>query len=259
MLRHSIAGLSVKATASIGGVLNETPARMTSAPDVRMPGEVSLWPVVPRLRVDCVAASLALHLGVIAALISVVAARLPESPAETPLAVDVIGMQAFEAIQRTASASAPPRGLTGEAIEPEPSVARPAASRQDNMVRPSLMLSAQALRAPHNRALRRQLAGLADDEKIAQICDLEAMEQIHLWKPSLQPDRLVDYALSDPRMEGSAFVAKGAAFRSAFQWHEVSYRCELDDARREVVGFTFRVGDPIPRAEWSALNLPTVH
>lgn len=121
------------------------------------------------------------------------------------------------------------------------------------------MLSERALQAPHNRALRRELTSVADDEQVAQLCDLEAMEQIHVWKPSLQPDRLVDYALSDPRMDGSAFAAKGGAFRSGHQWYEVSYHCELDASRNKVVDFSFRVGDPIPRAEWTALNLPTLH
>ena len=43
------------------------------------------------------------------------------------------------------------------------------------------------------------------------------------------------------------------------RWFEVSYRCDLDEGMRKVVGFAFRVGDEIPREEWTALNLPSRH
>lgn len=121
------------------------------------------------------------------------------------------------------------------------------------------MLSDLALGQPHNRGLRRELGRLVDEDRIAQLCDLEAMEQIHAWKADFQPDRLVDYALSDTRMEGRTLTAHGGAFRSQRKWYEVSYRCELDPGLRKVVGFAFRVGAAIPREEWTADNLPSLH
>jgi hypothetical protein len=264
--RHFVAGLSDDAATSIGDPQHDAAVRMTSVPDVEGPdGEARQLPAAS-LRADRVAVSFALHLAVCAVLVSIGLSSHHAPLVETPLVVDVISAREFDEMRRPPAASLDAAADAGEAATA--ALSTPAhsaavhstpASRQDDMIRPSLMLSEQALQAPRNRPLQRQLAGLEDEEHVAQLCDLEAMEQIHLWKPSLQPDRLVDYARSDPRMEEGAFVAKGGAFRSGRQWYEISYRCELDAGRRKVVGFAFRVGDAIPRAEWTALNLPAVH
>ncbi|MBS7536290.1 DUF930 domain-containing protein [Ancylobacter sonchi] len=127
------------------------------------------------------------------------------------------------------------------------------------MIRPTRMLSEQALADPRSRATRRALATLAEEERIAQLCDLEAMEQIHVWQPGYQPDRLVDYARADTRMRGNSLIAGGGAFRSHLKWYEVSFSCDLDAGLRRVVGFAFKVGAPIPRQDWTSLNLPAVH
>ncbi|ADH89579.1 protein of unknown function DUF930 [Ancylobacter novellus DSM 506] len=127
------------------------------------------------------------------------------------------------------------------------------------MIRPSRMLSERALADPRSRAARRALATLAGEERIAQLCDLEAMEQIHAWQPGYQPDRLVDYARADTRLRETTFTATGGAFRSHRTWYEVSFHCELDASLAKVVSFAFKVGEPIPREEWSALSLPARH
>ncbi|MFT0859716.1 DUF930 domain-containing protein [Ancylobacter sp. G4_0304] len=207
------------------------------------------------------ASSVALHLLLVLAVMRLgLAPALPPEPAA--VTVEVLSGEAFDALRAPAPPAMPLNGA-GEGLG-SPSSARPAAvppvtTRPDGMIHPSTMLSQKALAESANRPLRRQLATLADEEHIAQLCDLEAMEQIHAWKREVQPDRLVDYALSDPRLEEATFIAHGAAFRAGHQWYELSYRCELDAARRLVTGFSFKVGPPIAREEWSALNLPAVH
>ncbi len=210
-------------------------------------------------------ASALLHLGVLAALVLVGARDFPE-PADAPaLETEIISSQEFAALRAAPapvsslpSAETLPRG--GEAVPSAPSrvlPAKPAAAPE--MVRPSRMLSEQALDAPRSRNLRRELARLGEEDRLAQLCDLEAMEQIHAWRPEFQPDRLVDYASGDTALEGAVFTARGGAFRSRRQWYEVAYRCELDAPRRKVVGFAFHVGGAIPREDWVAYNLPTLH
>lgn len=140
-----------------------------------------------------------------------------------------------------------------------PSAVAPRAAPPHDMIRPSRMLSERALADPRSRAARRALATLAGEERIAQLCDLEAMEQIHAWQPGYQPDRLVDYARADTRLRETTFTATGGAFRSHRTWYEVSFHCELDASLAKVVSFAFKVGEPIPREEWSALSLPARH
>ncbi|GLK71029.1 DUF930 domain-containing protein [Ancylobacter dichloromethanicus] len=222
-------------------------------------------PFSGRSRADLawLAVSAALHLALLAAVLLAGARSLP-APAE-PLALEteIISSRDFAALRAapspavsSPSAEALPR--TGRASAP--SRARPAKPADPpDMVHPSRMLSEQALGNPRSRGLRRELEHLGDEDRLAQLCDLEAMEQIHAWRQDFRPDRLVDYALDDTKTEGAVLIADGGAFRSQHTWYEVSYRCELDEARRKIVAFAFRVGDAIPREQWVAYNLPATH
>ncbi|MBS7538624.1 DUF930 domain-containing protein [Ancylobacter lacus] len=259
-----------------------------SAPEVVLPAGEAERPPSRRARrwADILppAGAAMLHLAILGALLLHVAA--PLDLAEPPaLETEVISARAFEALrpsgpavpppEATATSAAPEAGLpaTSPATPATPSAAAPAAAPAapaapsappaaappDDTVRPVRMLSAQALASPKSRALRRELATLADEERIAQLCDLEAMEQIHAWRAGFQPDRLVDYARAEPRMSGARFVAAGGAFRSRRGWYEVSFQCELDAAGQAVVGFAFRVGASIPPDQWAGYNLAAVH
>ena len=216
-------------------------------------------------------ASALLHFGVLAALVLAGARGLPESADLPGLETEIISSRAFAALRAvpapavssdtvppspSPSAEALPRA--GTVSPPAPAApAKPAAPPET--IRPVRMLSEQALDSPRSRGLRRELARLGEEDRLAQLCDLEAMEQIHAWRPEFQPDRLVDYASGDTALEGAVFTAKGGAFRSQRHWYEVSYQCELDPERRKVVGFAFHVGAAIPREDWASYNLPAVH
>ena len=213
------------------------------------------------------AASALLHLGVLAALVLVGARSFPE-PADPPaLETEIISSRDFAALRAAPSPAvvpAPPspsaEALPRAGTPSSPSRARAAKPAEPpDMVRPSRMLSEQALDNARSRDLRGALARLGEEDRLAQLCDLEAMEQIHAWRADFQPDRLVDYASSDTSLEGVVFTASGGAFRSQRQWYEVSYRCELDPSLQKVVGFAFHVGAAIPREEWASYNLPTRH
>ena len=243
-------------------------ARMTSAPSVELSALDALRPHPVPVRRGGVAArlagALALLLAALAAALLVGAAPFVDLQEGPAVETEVISARDFDALRRVAPApSEPSLAAAPEAVPgtppagPTPPVAAPA--KPDDMIRPTRMLSAQALADPRSRATRRALATLAEEERIAQLCDLEAMEQIHAWQPSYQPDRLVDYARADTRMRGNSLIAGGGAFRSGLKWYEVSFSCELDGSLRQVVGFAFKVGEPIPRQDWTALALPAVH
>lgn len=213
--------------------------------------------------------ALTLH-GLLLALVVLAAghAMAPAVPPADPqgLQAEVISARDFDTLRGMTPPPEPemPPPAAGEPLPSIPPLPRTAAApraraaTQPEMIRPTRLLSEQALDSPRSRGLRRSLATLADEERIAQLCDLEAMEQVAAWNPAYRPDRLVDYALSDTRMEGDTLVAHGGAFRSRRQWYEISFRCELDAGQRKVAGFAFHVGEAIPREEWASDNLAAV-
>jgi hypothetical protein len=121
------------------------------------------------------------------------------------------------------------------------------------------MLSKKTLADPRSGQARRELATFADSERVVQLCNLEAMDQIEAWRSDFRPDRLVAYARSDVKMSGETIVADGAAFRSQKSWYDIKFKCEVARDHAKVVAFEFQVGDPVPRKDWEELNLPAVH
>ncbi|WP_246546592.1 DUF930 domain-containing protein [Ancylobacter defluvii] len=241
---------------------------MTSAPSVELSALDALRPRPPVRRGGVaarLAGALALHLVALAAALLVGAAPFVDLQEGPAVETEVISARDFDAQRGIAPAPTDPSLAAAPEAVPGTPPAGPtlppaaAPAKPDDMIRPTRMLSAQALADPRSRATRRALATLAEEERIAQLCDLEAMEQIHAWRPSYQPDRLVDYARADTRMRGNSLIAGGGAFRSGLKWYEVSFSCELDGSLRQVVGFAFKVGAPIPRQDWTALALPAVH
>lgn len=124
------------------------------------------------------------------------------------------------------------------------------------MVKPSRMLSEQVLDDPRSRKARKELAALAPADQVEQLCGLEAMAQVGVWSKDLRPDRLVAYAMADPKMVGNAFSADGAALHSKRAWYALKFKCELTPDHKKVAAFEFLVGEPIPQEEWGEHSLP---
>lgn len=166
------------------------------------------------------------------------AAMTPPKPVEVPLIPPPAPPQA--ASEQQAPVAAPP-------------------SESGGMIRASRLMAADALANPLSRQARELLPQLAADERVEQLCGLEAMNQIHAWKSEFQPDRVTAYARSDVKLSGRTIQAEGAVFRSGKRWYDLSFRCEFSPDRSRVVAFEFRVGEPVPRALWRQLNLPEIH
>lgn len=111
--------------------------------------------------------------------------------------------------------------------------------------------SAEILANPRSKQAREGLSQLAPDERIVQLCNVEAMEQVHRWSPGFAPDFLVAYAMADTKLTGRKLRADGGAFRSNGHWYVIKYTCDVAPDVGSVVGFEFRVGDEIPESEWS--------
>lgn len=159
----------------------------------------------------------------------------------------------------------PPQPLPSEipvgppATAPAPEPPPPAPADPDAMITARTLLADSVLAHPLSRGTREALKTLDAAERIEQLCNLEAMGQIHAWKAEFEPDRVVAYAMAGIRLTKTALEADGAAFRSRRYWYNLRFRCELTANGSKVAGFRFRVGEPIPRSEWAARDLPPEH
>lgn len=115
--------------------------------------------------------------------------------------------------------------------------------------------AAAILAEPGSAGLRRTLATFADSERVAQLCNIEGIEQIRLAEPAFAPDTIVGYAFADLMQRGLTLTATGGAFRSRRRWYGLSYTCTVGADLASVTAFSFEVGEAIPEAEWDAHSL----
>lgn len=213
------------------------------------------------------AASL-IHAALLAWLASVAIQQFDDIPAfvEQSIDVELQTPEQFAAMMRPpASAQAAASAAVPEPLPlPVPSPALPPAevpapAEADGLVRPRRLLSQQVLADPRSRDTLAMLPRLAPDERVEQLCGLEAMGQIHAWQQSYEPDRVSAYAMADTRYAGRVLRAEGATFRSRRRWYGLRFECTISADLKRVTAFAFQVGEPIPPARWQALGLPAVH
>lgn len=145
--------------------------------------------------------------------------------------------------------STPPRP---QPPTPARTVAKPS---DDDMIRPDHLYSGRMLADPRSAPARRKMATFAPDERVVQLCNLEALEQVHRWKASLDPDLLSPYATADLKQSGHSIEADGGAFRAGNHWFAIRFTCRVADDYGSVAAFAFKVGDEIPREKWAAHDL----
>ena len=127
------------------------------------------------------------------------------------------------------------------------------------MIHPPRMLSQRVLADPRSRETVALLPRLAPDERVEQLCGLEAMGQIHDWQRDFEPDRVTAYALAGTKLSDRVLTAEGAAFRSRRRWYGLRFACTVSPDLKRVTAFAFHVGELIPQERWDALGLPAVH
>lgn len=196
------------------------------------------------------AAAVLLHL-----LLALALALAPDEPSlasveESGIAVTIVAPPAPPA----AAPSLPPPVLSTPPV-PQPQARAPAVPPA--MVAPTVMLSQKALADPRSRQARTSLATLDGSERMVQLCNLEALEQIHAWNAGFDPELVVPYATRNETVSAATVTAEGAAFRSHDAWYGLSFECRLSGGGRQVVAFRFHVGAAIPPARWADLGLPS--
>ncbi|GAB5374571.1 MAG: hypothetical protein AcusKO_10330 [Acuticoccus sp.] len=215
----------------------------------------------------CLAGSLLAHAPLIALVLWLPTARQIAPTAPPTISVDLVSQptprlpRPDTAAPAPPNAAAPPAATAPTARDPGANAERlPTTNRATNrleFVRPQQMLAARLLEDPQNRQARQALANTVDDERVIQLCALEAMEQIAVWDDAFRPHRVNASAMRDTVLAARTLRADGAAFFSRGRWFHVRFACEVSPDLRNVVSFEFAVGGPIPRRRWAAHHLGT--
>ncbi len=228
-------------------------------------------PAARSLREPGLATALCLHLALLGALLAARAFSGFVPMTEMNVEVKLVGPEALTPpAPPSVPAQAPPAPPTAEIASPPqmapatPLQDKPATPPAPPPTEPPAMITARTLHSesvlasPRSRGTREALKRLEAGERVEQLCNLEAMSQIHAWKVDFEPDRVVAFAMAGTKLTKTALEADGAAFRSRNQWYGLRFRCEMA-ANGKVAGFQFRVGEAIPRSEWAAHDLPPEH
>jgi hypothetical protein len=208
------------------------------------------------------AASLALHLVLLLALLLVAPKPAPPVPQEKRISVEILDAGQIEAIFGPSADSLPPPRLPeglGLPASPPDIISFPAdlppPPRSGETIMAERFLSAAVLADPRSAEALAALPRLASDERVVQLCTVEALAQIAALDAEYEPDLLSAYSLDDIRLTATAIDAPGAAFRSGGKWFGVAFRCRLTAALDAVEEFEFTIGAEIPHAQWAAHNL----
>lgn len=189
-------------------------------------------------------ASLVAH-ALLVAMIPLFATSRPMAPPPPPPAVEVELVNPAD-LEPVAPPEAPV--LTAPQTEAEPAEAAPVP--KSGPIEATQFFAGKVL--AEDRKIAAALPTLGNDERVVQLCSIEALEQIRAAKPEFAPDTLVAYAFGDMNVAAGVLTAPGAAFRSRRRWWNVSLTCAVAPNFTAVTAFEFTLGDEVPEEEWDA-------
>ncbi|WP_193176744.1 DUF930 domain-containing protein [Oricola nitratireducens] len=216
-----------------------------------------------RLRDPGFLASLALHLAFLLALLLAVPKPPPPVHKERSIQVQLLDPGQFEAMIRPQPSAIPAPALPAPAMalpESPPDVISfpadlPPPPHAGETIVAKRFLAMAALDDPRSADAKAALPQLAPDERVVQLCSIEALEQIAALGGDYNPDLLAAYSMGDIRIGRDAIDAAGAAFRSRGKWYRLAFKCSLTRKLDDIAAFEFRIGDQIPHVQWAAHNL----
>jgi hypothetical protein len=187
-------------------------------------------------------ASLAAH-ALLLALVPLLALSRPIAPPLPPRAVEV---ELLSTADLAPAAPPPAPVLAAPSAEAEPAETAP--PPEAGPIEATQFFASKIL--AEDQRIAAALPTLGNDERVVQLCNIEALEQIKAAKPEFFPDTLVAYAFGDMNVAAGMLTAPGAAFRSRRRWWNVSLRCAVAPDYSAVTAFEFTLGDEIPRNQW---------
>jgi hypothetical protein len=104
-----------------------------------------------------------------------------------------------------------------------------------------------------DQRFERSLKMLDPVDRLEQLCDFKAMQEIRKDHAVFRPDRAV--AGNGPQIKGDTIVANAGAFRSRKKWYLLSYSCTAAPDHLSVTSFNYKIGNEIPEANWASHGL----
>lgn len=101
--------------------------------------------------------------------------------------------------------------------------------------------------------VRTAMADMPRSQRVNLLCVTEMRSQLETARPPRPPQYLPSFDLP----AGNVLHPRQAAFLSQGQWFDFAFRCEVDEGATKVVKFNYRIGDAIPRTEWSRRGFPS--
>jgi len=209
-----------------------------------------------------VAGSVALHVLLLLALILAVPKPAPPPPKERRIAVEILDAGRFEEIAGSFASNLPPPRLPAAPALPAtpPDIVSfpadlPLPPRSGETIVPERLLSAAALADPRSARALAALPRMAADDRIVQLCTVEALAQVAALDARYAPDLLSAYSMEEVRLSATSIEADGAAFRSQGRWYGLAFTCTLTPALDAVAGFEFTIGEEIPHEQWASHDL----
>lgn len=193
--------------------------------------------------------ALVLHIALCFIFARMTAERIPELP-ETTVPVQLV-LAPQQQTPPPPEAQAPPEP---KPVAPIPEVPTPQPETAP-MRHAEKLFSQQVLADPRSRKARESLRHLVSEERTIQLCNIEAMEQVHRSNAEFWPETLIAYAMAEPRFSGASLLVTGGAFRSRRRWYNIRYKCEVSANAENIVSFEFLTGDEIPQSDWELHNL----
>jgi hypothetical protein len=120
------------------------------------------------------------------------------------------------------------------------------------------MLAVAAVVSPAHALDSRMKAGLLaldPDTRLEQRCDEEVADRIAQEDKRFDPDKVIAYAIEEPKQDGDEIKTRGGAFRSNGEWYHVAYKCLTAPDHIQILSLRYKIGDKIPEDEWEQYNL----
>ncbi len=194
-----------------------------------------------------VLASAAAHALLLALIpLLVVSSAIVAPPQPRPVEIELISPAELE--PPAAPAVAPVLAAPQAAPDAEPAETAP--PPQTGPIEATQFFASKIL--AEDKRIAAALPTLGNDERVIQLCNIEALEQIKSAKPDFAPDTLVAYAFGDMDVAGGVLSAPGGAFRSRRKWWHLGLKCAVAPDYSGVTAFEFTLGDEVPEDEWDA-------
>lgn len=208
--------------------------------------------------------SIAAHIVVATALIAFPIARHLSSPRTRSISVDLVSPSPPSELRLLSSTQEPlpsqtlPTELRTPPTAPlpvSPQLTKQAVEPADGMIAATNLLAGDILHDPANRQVRETLPKLDRYERITQLCNIEALEQVRLSGADGLADVVVPSAIGDTTIADTLMKAPQGAYRADREWYEIAFECVAGADLESVSAFKFKLGAAIPHDEWDSHNL----